>query len=183
MKYFSLIILLVTLAVFSYSSRSSENANVTDNTTAESVLGTKCKFVHVAIVVEEIEKSAQLYADLLGVSVPEIHEPAPYEQAHTQYKGKPTEAGPRLAFLRSRGLMIELIEPVGQPSVWNDFLKENGPGIQHLAFHVKDIDKKVKALEAKGLSVIQSGEFPGGQYKYVGGHKDLAMTLELLADR
>jgi hypothetical protein len=35
-------------------------------------------------------------------------------------------------------------------------------------------------LEAKGLSLVQRGEYPGGRYAYIDGNAQLGAILELL---
>jgi catechol 2,3-dioxygenase-like lactoylglutathione lyase family enzyme len=135
----------------------------------------------VGLIVRDIEKSAKLYADILGLPLPNIIITDPEEKAHTKYRGKPTQAQAKLAFFQMGPQMsIELIEPMGAPSTWQEFLDEHGEGIHHLAFVVKGMDEKLAYLESKGIPTVQRGDYTGGRYGYADAGKNLHFILELL---
>jgi 4-hydroxyphenylpyruvate dioxygenase-like putative hemolysin len=79
-------------------------------------------------------------------------------------------------------MAIELIEPNEVPSLWSDWLKEHGEGIQHIAFVVDNIDKTIPHCEAFGMEVLQTGNFAAGdgRYAYMDATKDLKTIIELL---
>jgi catechol 2,3-dioxygenase-like lactoylglutathione lyase family enzyme len=135
----------------------------------------------VAIVVRDIEKTARNYAGLFGMEMPNIVITDPEEKAHTRYRGQPTQARARLAFFRMGSLSLELIEPVGGPSTWQEFLDNHGEGVHHIAFQVEDMDEAVRFLESKGIPPVQRGDFTGGSYAYVDSTPQLGAILELLA--
>jgi len=138
---------------------------------------------HIGIVVRDIEASANAYADVFGVEVPKWNLTEPEEKAKTRYKGEPTQGQAKLAFFKFQNTTIELIEPVGGPSTWKDFLEEKGEGVHHIAFKVKGMDSQIALLEDKELSLVQRGQWTGGrggQYAYVDGVPKLAVILELL---
>lgn len=134
----------------------------------------------IAVVVKDIEKSAKAYADVLGIPVPKWELTDSVEKAQTLYLGQPSKAQAKLAFIELQNVVIELIEPVGGPSTWRDFLETKGEGVHHIAFEVKDMDKRIAELKAKGLPLVQSGDYTGGRYAYVDGTAKLALILELL---
>jgi catechol 2,3-dioxygenase-like lactoylglutathione lyase family enzyme len=136
--------------------------------------------VQVGLIVRDIEKTAQAYADLFGVEVPEWSLTDPEEKAHTRYRGQPTEARAKLAFFRLGSVSLELIEPVGRPSTWQEFLDTNGEGVHHIAFHIKGMDEQVALLARKGMPLVQRGEYTGGRYAYIDGSAELKLILELL---
>ena len=142
-------------------------------------LGTRV-IVHVALVVKDIEKSAKAYADVLGVPVPKWELTDSVEKAHTIYRGQASKAQAKRAFIELQNIVIELIEPVGGPSTWRDFLEAKGEGLHHIAFEVKDMDKRIADLKLKGLPLIQTGDYTGGRYAYLDGTAELALILELL---
>lgn len=137
----------------------------------------------VALVVNDIEKTSRAFADLLGVSVPAWSLTDPVDQAHTSYQGQSTPAQAKLAFFDLGGAQLELIEPVGGPSVWRDFLEKHGEGVQHIAFQVKDMDEAVSRLAGDGMPLVQSGDFTGGCYAYIDSVPQLGVMLELLASK
>jgi len=75
---------------------------------------------------------------------------------------------------------IELIEPIGGPSTWQEILDEKGEGVHHIAFTIKGTDQVVAFLKGEGLDVVQQGHYPGGMYTYVDSTPALGVILELL---
>ena len=134
----------------------------------------------VGIIVRDIEAKARAWAEVLGLPVPEIMITDAYERAQTEYNGKPSNAQAKLAFFHLGQVDLELIEPVGRPSTWQDQLDEHGDSLHHIAFEIKGMPEKVAYLEAKGLSLVQRGEYPGGRYAYIDGNAQLGAILELL---
>lgn len=137
-------------------------------------------FCQVGLIVRDIERSARAYSQALGLPMPEIFLTDPLEVAHTVYRGKPSEGRAKLAFFHLGQVSIELIEPVGGPSTWQEFLDTKGEGVHHLAFQVKDTGQVVEFLAGQGISVIQQGDYTGGRYTYLDATQSLAVILELL---
>jgi len=136
--------------------------------------------LHIAFVVRDIEKSARTYADLFGVDVPTASLTDPLEKTNIHFNGKPTTGRAKLAFLRLENITVELIEPVGGPSSWQEFLQKRGEGVHHIAFKVKGMDEDIARLERKGGRMVQRGDFTGGSYSYVDLTKQLGVIVELL---
>ena len=134
----------------------------------------------VGIIVQDIEAKARAWAEVLGLPVPEIMITDTYERAQTEYDGKPSNARAKLAFFHLGQVDLELIEPVGKPSTWQDQLDKHGDSLHHIAFEIKGMSEKVAYLEAKGLPLVQRGEYPGGRYAYINGDAQLGAILELL---
>lgn len=145
----------------------------------EPLLGTDI-VTQVAIVTRDIEAKARAWAELLGVPVPEVRITGPYEESLAQYKGQPTFARAKLAFFKLGQVSLELIEPVGEPSTWNDQLQEHGDSLHHIAFRIQGMGEKLALLDGQGISLVQKGEYKGGRYAYVDGIEALGATLELL---
>ncbi len=145
----------------------------------ENIIGSRV-VVQIGIVVKDIEKTSRAYAELLGMDPPRWEMTDPVELSHTEYLGRPSEARAKLAFLRMDNIVIELMEPVGGPSTWKDFLDANGEGVHHIAFEVSGMAKKVADLKARRVPLIQRGDYTGGRYVYVDGVPRLGVILELL---
>ncbi|MDY7095866.1 MAG: VOC family protein [Acidobacteriota bacterium] len=146
---------------------------------AEKSLGAEL-LVQVAIVVRDIEAAVANFARVLDVPEVEIRESREPEEAQTRFRGEPTDARARLAFIEMGQAHIELIEPVGGPSVWQEFLDEHGPGVHHIAFRTPDMDSAKKRLDQEGIGVLQEGKFRSGQYLYADTTDQLGVVLELL---
>jgi methylmalonyl-CoA/ethylmalonyl-CoA epimerase len=134
----------------------------------------------VGLIVRDIERSIEAYSRVFGLPKPNVIVTDGQESAHTRYRGEPTNARAKLAFFDMGQVSLELIEPIGGPSTWQEFLAEKGEGVHHIAFLVKGTDQVVAFLEAKGIAVIQQGDYTGGRYTYVDSAPALGVILELL---
>ena len=145
----------------------------------EQALGTT-KVMQVGIIVRNIEAKAHAWAQILGLPMPEIMITDSYERAQTEYLGARSDARAKLAFFHLGQVDLELIEPIGEPSTWNDHLAAHGDSLHHIAFVIKGMPNKVAYLNAEGIPLLQRGEYPGGRYAYFDGGAQLGAILELL---
>jgi len=138
--------------------------------------------IQVAIVTKDIEASAARWAAVLGQPVPEARTTRPGREVEVLFRGQPSDARVKLAFLRAGSLTVELLEPVGGPSAWTEGLDTLGERVHHVGFAVKDVDASVSALERMGYPVVQRGRYDSedGTYVYVDSTAGLGVMLELL---
>ena len=121
-------------------------------------------FVHVCVVVSDIESKVQAWADVLGLPVPRIIITDTVDQSHQEYGGQPSEARARIASFQLGKIRLELIEPVGGPSAWQESHDQHGDALHHLAFRVEGLEDLEVSLDSKGIPVVQRGDFTGGRY-------------------
>jgi hypothetical protein len=136
--------------------------------------------MQVGIIVKDIEAKARAWADVLGLPIPDIMVTDPVEIAQTEYKGKSTEARAKLAFFDLGQVALELIQPLGSPSTWQDQLDQHGESLHHIAFVIKGMPEKIAYLAVKDMPLVQKGEYTGGRYAYIDGVSKLGLILELL---
>jgi len=134
----------------------------------------------IGLVVRDIERSAEAYSQVFGLPEPNVIVTDEYDMARTTYKGWPTKARAKLAFFNMGQVSLELIEPIGGPSTWQEYLDAEGEGVHHIAFRVKGTDEVVAFLAGQGIEVIQQGYYTGGMYTYVDSTPALGVVLELL---
>jgi hypothetical protein len=141
------------------------------------------KIVQIGIIVRDVEKYAKSYAEFFGVGVPEIIISETEDKAKTRYLGRHTKARVKQAFFRFENITLELLEPVGGPSTWKEFLDSNGEGVHHIAFEIKGMDDRTAQMQDRGATLIQEGRwttYTGGRYAYFDSNPQLAVMLELL---
>lgn len=146
---------------------------------SESNLGST-KLAQVAIVVRDIEASSKRYAEILGLPVPQVIVTAPGLEVNQTYKGQPSGAQAKLAFFDLGQVELELIEPMGGDSTWQEVLDRKGESVHHIAFWVDGMQTSVDFLKAHGIPMIQRGDMGEGQYAYFDAEQPLGLTLELL---
>jgi methylmalonyl-CoA/ethylmalonyl-CoA epimerase len=136
--------------------------------------------MQIGLVVHNIEEAAQAWSLLLGVPCPDIIVTDPVDLAHTEYQDQPTLARAKLTFFQMGQVTLELIEPIGEPSTWNDQLVTHGQSLHHIAFEVKGMTETLSVLAEHGLPLVQRGEYQGGRYAYVDGQQRYGTVIELL---
>ena len=140
------------------------------------------KVVQVAIVVRDIEASSKLWAELLGMPVPEIRTTRPGHEVKEIYRGKPSEGQVKLTFFDLGQVVLELLQPISEGTSWKEFLDKKGEGVQHLGFQVADPGKTSLALEKAGYPIIHQGRYDSddGTYIYHETLDALGVVIELL---
>jgi catechol 2,3-dioxygenase-like lactoylglutathione lyase family enzyme len=138
------------------------------------------RMTQVCIVVKDIEKARADWANLLGIKENPIIETEGWEATHATFKGKPTKARAKLTFFHLENIVLEIIEPIGKPSTWQEFLDKTGGGLHHIAFDVVDLDETLKTFSKSGIGVEQKGDHKGGCYTYMDSRGKLGGTIELL---
>jgi methylmalonyl-CoA/ethylmalonyl-CoA epimerase len=106
---------------------------------------------HVAVVVEDMEKSLSFWRDGLGIELHEMRE-VPAEQS-------------KVAFLPVAGSEVELVMPTTQDSGIAKYLAKRGPGMHHLCLEVDDILGLLAELKAKGMRLINEEPRTGADGK------------------
>jgi catechol 2,3-dioxygenase-like lactoylglutathione lyase family enzyme len=138
----------------------------------------------VGFIVKNIEESKQKWAAFFGIPVPETVNAGDFEITQTQYRGKPApDARCQMAFFDAGpNMQLELIQPNGEESTWQDFLDKHGEGIHHIAFHVKGTDKILENCAQAGIECVQRGKYgdASGEYAYLDSEKDYKCIIELL---
>lgn len=145
----------------------------------EPTLGTT-RVAQICIMVSDIESKARAWSEILGLPMPEIVETDEWEETQAEYMGKPMSARAKLAFFHMDNLDIELTEPIGEPSAWQDQLDQHGDSLHHIAFRVNGMKDKLAYLNTQHLPLVQRGEYKGGRYAFVDGVPQLGAVIELL---
>ena len=139
------------------------------------------QMMQVGIIVKDIEKSAKNWAAFLGEEkVPDIFQASESEKNPTEYHGKRSNASAMLCFFQLDNITVELIEPLGGPSTWQEFLDTKGEGIHHIAFNVKGMKNYITSFGENGIPMVQHGGWETGEYSYMDASKNLGLIIELL---
>ena len=147
------------------------------------VIGTQV-MTQVGFIVRDVEATKKKFAEFFGVDVPPHFDGGRYEVTGTVVDGKPApDANCLMAFFDvGPNMQLELIQPNGVKSTWQDFLDHHGEGIHHIAFGIKGMDEKIIACENFGMKCVQRGKYGdgGGEYAYMDAGSDLKCLIELL---
>jgi methylmalonyl-CoA/ethylmalonyl-CoA epimerase len=138
--------------------------------------------VQVAIVCRDIEATSKRWAAFLDVKPPEISTTKPGLETKMIHRGKPSDARAKLAFMDAGSCQIELIQPLGPESSWQEALDANGESIHHIAFKVKNLKKSLETCQSLGLPLLHHGRWSGdnGTFAYLDSKEKLGAVIELL---
>ena len=75
--------------------------------------------------------------------------------------------GVRVAFLRTGGVRLELLQSLRSDGVIARFIERQGEGIHHLAFETKDIRAEMRRLRTAGLDLVDAEPRPGARGRLV----------------
>ena len=95
---------------------------------------------HVGIAVKNLEEAVNFYETAIGLKA------VGYETV--------AEQKVKVAFLPCGDSELELLESTEPDGPIARFIEKNGPGIQHVAIRVDDIDKALEELKAKEVRLI-----------------------------
>ena len=144
------------------------------------LLGDKKAVAHICLVVHDIEKTSQDYADFFGIEKPAWFWAGGAAEGMV-YRGDASEAKAKLAFLRLDGVTVELIEPDSGPSVWREFLDKYGEGFHHIGFNINGMEKRLELMGGNNMPTLQrGGKEQTGWYSYVDTRDSLKLVIELL---
>jgi 4-hydroxyphenylpyruvate dioxygenase-like putative hemolysin len=127
------------------------------------------KFNHIGSVVRDVDKSVEYYQSL-GI-VDKATDRITMEGKKAKLIGR---------FIHIGSLVIELWQPVRGETVQQEFLNSRGEGVNHIAFHVDDLDRERDKLVEKGIPVVFSAKDQNGYMAYFDARKVGNILIELI---
>lgn len=132
---------------------------------------------HVGFAAKSTAAAVDRFATILGITPAAVR-----DYKDSQYPPNTTwnpAAYLRLAFWNQGGMGIEIIESVGGPTPWSEYVqRQKGTAVQHIALNVGNrMDETIRDLVAKG-GKWTNGK-PGGNYAYVDFMDTLGLIFEL----
>jgi methylmalonyl-CoA/ethylmalonyl-CoA epimerase len=98
------------------------------------------KIDHIAIAVNDVEESAKIYQQALGVGDVE------FETVESE--------GVKIAILHLENARIELMQPTNDESPIKKFLDKKGQGLHHMALDTDNIEGEVERMEGCGIQFL-----------------------------
>ena len=98
------------------------------------------KLDHIAIAVNDVEESAKIYQQALGVDNVE------FETVESE--------GVKVAILHLENARVELMQPTNDSSPIKKFLDKKGQGLHHLALDTDNIEGEVERMEGCGIQFL-----------------------------
>lgn len=138
----------------------------------------------IALVVQDLDVAVEQYHRRFGVGPWHFYTYGKPLLKQMSYRGRPAEYRMRLALSYFGPTRIELIELLDGDTVYADFVREHGYGIQHLGVLVEDMDVALADAAEAGLTMTMDGSGFGldgdGHFAYLDTEADLGFVLELI---
>lgn len=101
------------------------------------------------------------------------------------YHGKPISCDLLVCDIDMGQFVLELHQPAGGESSFQEFLDKHGNGVHHIGFEVgKDRDAVIDGLKAAGLDTDRTlGIYPGSSWTIVDGEEELGVNLNIKPKR
>jgi catechol 2,3-dioxygenase-like lactoylglutathione lyase family enzyme len=141
------------------------------------------KLTQYAFVVRDLRKVGLFYEDLGfgGTARDYINYSSNPER---YYRGTPGKFEIYVGYWRWGTVNFEWIESAAGPSVFEEYLRNHGEGIQHVAVEVEDMDKSLATMNVKGVKVAQSGAFNyqnrRGRFAYIDTEPGTGVMIEFI---
>ncbi len=98
------------------------------------------KIDHIAIAVNNVEESAKVYQQALGVDSVE------FETVESE--------GVKVAIIHLENARVELMQPTNDSSPIKKFLDKKGQGLHHMALETDNIEGEVERMEGCGIQFL-----------------------------
>jgi len=125
------------------------------------------EIVQVGIVTKDIKRTAQNYAALFGLPMPNINQVPPYEQSKAVYRGKPMMSRAQICSFKMGAVQLEIVQPDDEDSIWKELLETKGEGAQFIGFMLEDPEGTAEFLKEKGIEPLHWGDLANGQAIYI----------------
>ena len=117
--------------------------------------------LQLAVVVEDVESAVHDWWQHLGIGPWRVYTYGPAELTDQTYRGKPGAWTVRAALAMSGDVMMELVESVEGPDIWQEQLEVRGSSLHHFAFYVPDFEAAVAEMHSRGWRIVQSARAYG----------------------
>jgi catechol 2,3-dioxygenase-like lactoylglutathione lyase family enzyme len=138
----------------------------------------------IAFIVPDLEAAVENYHEMFGISDWHFYTYAKPMVSKMSYRGRPADYRMRVALSYFGPMRVELIQMLDGDTIYAEFVRDHGYGVQHLGVLVDDMDAALAEAEAAGVDMIMDGSGFGldgdGHYAYLDTEKRIGITIELI---
>jgi len=111
----------------------------------------------IALVVPDVEAAIRAWWDHLGIGPWNVFTIGAPDLTGMTYRGQPADFRIRHALAFSGEVMLELVQPLQGPSIWQEYLEARGATLQHIAFYSHDFPVSAALMRDHGWLAVQTG--------------------------
>jgi|ERR671911_1205859 methylmalonyl-CoA/ethylmalonyl-CoA epimerase len=106
---------------------------------------------HIGIAVPDLRAAIEFYTSVLGLRLVRREDNSDHQVSEAMLA--PADPG--------AAAIIQLVAPLNQQSPLSRFLDRTGPGVQHVAFRVSDVEHAAAEYRRRGLRLLYDSPKPG----------------------
>lgn len=139
-------------------------------------------FFQVAWVVRDIAAAERFFINTIGVEKFFHLENVRARDVEGTYAGKSGDWVCHLYFAYAGDTQIELIQHVSGTSIYDEFLRDHGDGVQHVAYRIDDseYDAAAQRFESAGHRVLQGAKAEIARIGYFDTRNAIGVVTELV---
>lgn len=141
------------------------------------------EIVHVCVVVRDVEKTAEAFAEKFGIGpwrIRVMHTPS----SRASVRGKPVDYTLKFGHARVGPVILELVETLEGKTIYQEYLEEHGEGIHHIGVPTPvPFDKELEKWRLQGIEPLQVNkmEDPEEGWAYMDTHGLVGCIMEILS--
>jgi methylmalonyl-CoA/ethylmalonyl-CoA epimerase len=116
-----------------------------------------------AIVVNDLDEAVRRWSEQLRIGPWTAYRLEATRLKEMRYHGDEVEFSLRHALAWQGELQFELVQPLGGPSIFADYLEAHGEGLHHVGKYVQDHPAAVAEVTANGFTALQSARGFGAE--------------------
>lgn len=139
----------------------------------------------VCILVPDLDAAMKNFYERFGVGPWHVYTYDKKFVPHQTRHGAPTSYSSKIGLANIGPLRIELIQPLEGDTVYTDYIKKHGYGVQHLGVLTDDMEDSLARAKAAGIAMTMDGAGFGpdgdGHYAYLDTEDLVGITFELIS--
>lgn len=137
----------------------------------------------IGLVVRDLKETIKDYTKNYGIYPWNIWEFNSDMVEDMEVRGSRVDYRMMVATCKSGNVDWEIIQPLDDKSIYSEFYRSYGEGLQHVNYIVKDYDRTIRYLKDRGVSIIQYGNLVGKHiYVYFDTEGDAKHIMETSTD-
>ena len=138
----------------------------------------------IGMVVKDLDQTVEDYWKTFNIGPWHFYTYGKPMLKQMSYHGQPADYKMRLALSYFGPMRIELIEVKEGSTVYEDFIRSRGYGVQHLGLLVENMEESLAQAKAAGIAMMMDGSGFGldgdGHYAYLDTEDRFGIMLELI---
>jgi len=141
------------------------------------------EIVHICIVVQDVEKTAKVFAEKFGIGpfrIRIVHTPS----SRASVRGEPVDYTLKFGHARVGPIILELVETLEGKTIYQEFLEKHGEGLHHIGVPTPiPFDAEVEKWKRLGIKTLQVNrmEEPEEGWAYMDTQDLVGCILEILS--